>query len=105
MSERQRARRLPIELAEIIDSRQTADYERDSESLKTRLCSQLLRDVLQNGLTKKQKCYIILYYRDRLTMEQIANKYGVNRSTVSRTINAARRRINARVSAFMNMRI
>ena len=105
MSERQRARRLPIELAEIIDSRQTAPGDDDSKSIKSRLCSQLLRDVLQNGLTKKQKCYIILYYKDRLTMEQIANKYGVNKSTVSRTINAARRRINARVSAFMNMRI
>ena len=34
-----------------------------------------LRTLLDDNLTKKQKCYIILYYRDGLTVKEIAEKY------------------------------
>lgn len=54
---------------------------------------QLLRDILNDNLTKKQKCYIILYYRDGLSVTQIADRFGVNKSTVSRTITRGRKRI------------
>lgn len=52
-----------------------------------------LRALLEKDLTKKQKCYIILYYRDGLTVKEIAEKYGVDKSTVSRTINRGRQRL------------
>ena len=52
-----------------------------------------LRILLENNLTKKQKCYIILYYRDGLTVKEIAEKLGVDKSTVSRTINRGRERL------------
>lgn len=52
-----------------------------------------LRSLLEDNLTKKQKCYIILYYRDGLTVKEIAEKYGVDKSTVSRTINRGRQRL------------
>lgn len=52
-----------------------------------------LYKMLENNLTKKQKCYIILYYKDRLTVNEIAEKFGVDKSTVSRTINRGRKRI------------
>lgn len=103
MSEKIRARRVPIELAEGLGS--LSEKDEGAGSAQARFVLELLRDVLENGLTKKQKCYIILYYKDNLTMEQIAAKYGVNRSTVSRTINAARRKINERVMRFVNKRI
>ncbi len=103
MSERIRARRLPIELAESLGS--LSEKDEGTDPTHARFVLELLRDVLENGLTKKQKCYIILYYRDNLTMEQIAAKYGVNKSTVSRTVNAARRKINERVLRFVNKRI
>lgn len=49
--------------------------------------------LLENNLTKKQKCYIILYYRDKLTVSEIAEKFGIDKSTVSRTITRGRQRI------------
>lgn len=55
----------------------------------TALISQMLAD----DLTKKQKCYIILYYRDGLTVNQIAEKFSVSKSTVSRTINRGRKKL------------
>ena len=53
----------------------------------------LLAAVLKENLTKTQKYYIILYYRDGMTMEEIAKLCGVNRSTVSRTLKRARERL------------
>ena len=102
MSERTRARRLPIELIEALSA--SGGGSADETELRTRLCQGLLRDVLNNGLTKTQKCYIILYYRDGLTMEEIAKRYGVNRSTVSRTVAAARRRIEKRMKLMLLVR-
>ena len=55
--------------------------------------ARLLRAVLEDNLTKKQKCYIILYYRDGLRPAEIARRFGVNRSTVTRTINRGRQRL------------
>ena len=96
-----RTKRLPIELAEIITGGKSA-YDIDADiPPKTRLCLELVRDVFQNGLTKKQKCYIMLYYKERLTMEQIAKRCNVNRSTVSRTIAGARRKIEKRVERYL----
>lgn len=54
-----------------------------------------LRMLLDDNLTKKQKCYIILYYKEGLTVTQIAKRFGVDKSTVSRTINRGRSRIAA----------
>ena len=50
----------------------------------------LLKLVLNENLTKTQKCYIIRYYRDGMTVTEIAQMYGVNKSTVSRTLKRAR---------------
>lgn len=53
----------------------------------------LLGEVLDANLTKKQKCYIILYYRENMKISDIAELYGVVPSTVSRTINRARKKL------------
>lgn len=49
--------------------------------------------ILGNELTQTQKCYIMLYYKERLTMKEIAQRYGVTTPTVSRTIKRASARI------------
>lgn len=46
--------------------------------------------VVNKNLTKTQKSYIMLYYSENKTIAEIAEIYGVNKSTVSRTINRAK---------------
>lgn len=47
----------------------------------------------KNELTDCQRQYLLHYYRDCMTMRAIAARYGVNVSTVSRTLSRARRRL------------
>ena len=44
---------------------------------------------IREELTEKQRAYMMAYYGG-MTMQQVAKKYGVNVSTVSRTIARAR---------------
>lgn len=53
----------------------------------------LVREALFESTTTKQRMYILLYYKKRMTMEQIADECGVAKSTVSRTISRGRDRI------------
>ena len=46
-----------------------------------------------NELTDCQRRYLLHYYRDCMTMRAIAAEYGVNVSTVSRTLRRARNRL------------
>ena len=45
--------------------------------------------VMEEELTEKQRAYLSAYYFDELRPSQIARKYGINRSTVIRTIRRA----------------
>ncbi len=54
---------------------------------------------LEKELTDTQKCYIIMYYRDGITMREIARRCGVQPSTVSRTIKRANDRIERCICA------
>lgn len=47
--------------------------------------------VLNEALTPVQRNYIIHYYVDLKNMEEIAREFGVDRSTVSRTIKRGRK--------------
>lgn len=51
------------------------------------------KELVDRNLTKTQKSYIMLYYNDKKTVSEIARIYGVNKSTVSRTINRAKKNI------------
>ncbi len=64
----------------------------DSES-GSGLRLKLLRQVLTESTTVKQRRYIKMYYKDGLTMDEIADRCGVAKSTVSRTIARGRSRI------------
>ena len=52
-----------------------------------------VRSAWDNELTDCQQRYLSLYYRDRLTMKEIAQLHGVNTATVSRTLRRARNRL------------
>ena len=49
--------------------------------------------VMEEELTEKQRAYLSAYYFEELRPSQIARRYGVNRSTVIRTIRRAEARI------------
>ena len=51
------------------------------------------RVAARDELTEQQRTYIMAYYYNRLTMEEIAEQFGVNKSTVSRTIKRAEQRL------------
>ena len=56
--------------------------------------NRLMREIVRENLTKRQKCYLIMYYTKGMTMQEIADAEGVSKSTVSRTIGLARKRIS-----------
>lgn len=48
---------------------------------------------IQERLTDSQRKYFLAYYSDRMPIWGVALKYGVNESTVSRQLKAARKRL------------
>ena len=52
-----------------------------------------LRQARERELTARQRQILALYYDRGLKMSQIAQKLGVNRSTVSRTVKRAKQRL------------
>nr|WP_325184542.1 sigma-70 family RNA polymerase sigma factor [uncultured Oscillibacter sp.] len=52
-----------------------------------------LRRAREQELTDRQREMVSLYYDQGMTMPQIAERLGVNRSTVSRTLRRARDRL------------
>ena len=76
------------------------DTESDN-SEKHRLMLKILRKVISEELTERQREVITLYYFDRANIPQIAEMLGVNRSTVSRTISRGRRNIMEKIKYFI----
>ena len=52
-----------------------------------------LTHALRQDVTKRQREYMMLYYGKCMSMEAIAQHYGVNKSTVSRTLKRGRQRL------------
>ena len=70
------------------------DTEKDSPDPASAIENRLMREIVRENLTKRQKCYIIMYYTKGMTMQEIADAEGVSKSSVSRTIGLARKRIS-----------
>ncbi|MGN0661325.1 MAG: sigma-70 family RNA polymerase sigma factor [Oscillospiraceae bacterium] len=64
---------------------------------KSRIMKNALVKIIENDLSEKQRTYLCLYFFDGLSMTDIAKKYGVNKSTVSRLIKKAQNRIGSRM--------
>ena len=54
---------------------------------------QRVRNVIEKELTSCQKETLLAHYLDNLTVSQIAKQQGVNKSTVSRTLKRAERKL------------
>lgn len=48
---------------------------------------------INEELTETQRIYFTMYFLERRTISQIANLYGVNKSTVSRTLKVAKNKL------------
>lgn len=85
-------------LVDIISSEQAAEYDDDEKlaaehKLISKAAPLLLKKCFEDNLTNTQKCYIMLYYKQSMTIPRIAEIFGVNKATVSRTINRGRQRL------------
>lgn len=49
-----------------------------------------LKKAMEELLTPKQRTYLLMYYFEELTMEEIGERHGVKKSTVCRTIKRAK---------------
>ncbi len=86
-------KRISYDRAEVYIGDKTTMVEPLCETENRSIDNSIIRSLLDDNLTNKQKCYIMLYYRDGLTMEEIAARFGVAKSTVSRTIFRGRERL------------
>ena len=68
------------------------EHAEDNSDQRERLLRNLRR-AREQELTPRQREMLALYYDRGLKMNQIAKRLGVNRSTVSRTINRAKERL------------
>lgn len=80
----------PVDLFKSIAEEESGNEEIMSKHMAMK---KALYYVINNDLTKTQKSYIILYYKHGMKICEIAEQYGVNRSTVSRTISRAKNKI------------
>ena len=65
----------------------------EDNSLQMERVRRNLRWALESELTPRQRQMVVLYYDRRLSMRQIARLLGVQPSTVTRTLQRARRRL------------
>lgn len=64
----------------------------------TQLLKTAVLYTVNNGLTARQRQILMMYYFEDLDQTQIAQALGVNKSTVSRTLKAARTKIRTRLA-------
>lgn len=85
--------------------RQLQDQETEENSRKfQRILQEALREVIAHDLSSCQKRYICEYFYQQKTMRQIAEEYGVNISTVSRTIERGKRTLLKQLRYIMRFR-
>lgn len=75
--------------------------ESETYGEKHRLMLKIMRNIIENELSERQRQMIALYYFNRLNIPEIAERLGVNRSTVSRTISRGRRNIMEKMKYFI----
>ncbi|MDE7279532.1 MAG: sigma-70 family RNA polymerase sigma factor [Oscillospiraceae bacterium] len=61
----------------------------------------IMRNIIENELSERQRQMIALYYFNRINIPEIAKMLNVNRSTVSRTISRGRRNIMEKMKYFI----
>ena len=74
----------------------------NSNSSLKKIAIRALKKVIEEQLTTRQKQFIVLYYYNNKNMVEIAKQFGVNKSTVSRTINRAKQKIYKYMKYYFN---
>ncbi|WP_298484131.1 sigma-70 family RNA polymerase sigma factor [uncultured Ruminococcus sp.] len=67
---------------------------------KKRVACHIAKNIIENELSARQKQILVLYYKEKKTMPEIAHALGVNVSTVSRTHRRACDSIRSRLRAY-----
>lgn len=93
MKQKYTNKRVPIEFLYSEQKVKTGEYA----SSTNKEIIKFLREIIKDDLTKTQKQYIIMYYMNNMKIQEIALEFGVNKSTVSRTIQRAKNRIYERL--------
>lgn len=78
---------------------ENAESDAAGEKLR-RMAQRALQEVVREELSSAQKKYLAEYYFEGKTLKEIADLYGVNISTVSRTISRGRKRIIDRIKYY-----
>lgn len=73
----------------------------ESSGAQRKLMIKIMRSVVENELSERQRQVINLYYFQKVNIPEIAKMLGVNRSTVSRTISRGRRNIMEKLKYFV----
>lgn len=74
--------------------------EPSDNRIKRERLTKLIRVIIAEELTARQRDMCSMYYYKHMTMPEIAEHFGVNKSTVSRTIARGLNRINQRVKYY-----
>ena len=78
--------------ADFIDYTERLSME-ENNSLEVEHIKNALAVCIKDELSPQQRLYMKLYYEDKLTQPQIAERYGVNKSTVCRVLQRATKEV------------
>lgn len=98
--------RVPFDIAcaKAISKQNFSSDAPSDEKYERELVRKAIRYVVNQELTPKQRQYVVMYYGERLSMPQIAERCGVSKSTVSRTVLRARKNIAERLKLYIKLR-
>lgn len=82
-----------VTLCQYIDNIAVPTHKGADNRKKKAEYTTFVKNAMETVLTKKQKQMLELYYLKGLTMTQIAQLQGINKSTVSKTIKKAKTKI------------
>lgn len=93
--DKRKRRNFDIAIATCYNTEDIPDYDDEKGEEKTLKDekNRILKLILKDTLTDKQKCYFSDYYCTGLKMWEIAEKYGINISSVSRAISTGKRNL------------
>lgn len=77
----------------VADIQQLNEIDQETYTIYRSHMIKSMKKAIREVLTPTQRDYINAYYKENMSMADIGARYGVNKSTVSRTINRARKSI------------
>lgn len=74
----------------VADIQQLNEIDQETYTIYRSHMIKSMKKAIREVLTSTQRDYINAYYKENMSMADIGARYGVNKSTVSRTINRVR---------------